>query len=70
MGIYEERPQPSMAESRRQCPLCGGSLEHDEDCELRSLPIEYAARLGLDKARAKVEALRFRLGDDGVDDDI
>jgi len=43
-----------MAPRRAQCPLCGGSLEHDEDCELRSLPIEYAARLGLAKALAKV----------------
>jgi len=34
-----------------QCPLCGGSYEHDKDCELSALPIPLVARLSLEEAR-------------------
>jgi hypothetical protein len=37
-----------------QCPACGGTEEHDEACELITLSIRRAHKLGLDRARAEV----------------
>ena len=52
---YEGHIAGSMAPMDAQCPLCDGVSEHDPDCELRTLPIPLAARLGPKKARREVK---------------
>jgi hypothetical protein len=38
-----------------KCPVCLGTYEHDQNCELKTLPIEVAYELGLERARLEVK---------------
>lgn len=51
----EEYTLGYMVAAESECPLCGGIYEHDEDCDLRTLPIALAAKLGLENARREVK---------------
>jgi len=44
-----------MTPGQRQCPLCGGTYEHDKDCELSALSIAEAAKLGLLMSRREIK---------------
>jgi hypothetical protein len=53
--VGDDRVPGDMRPQDPQCPSCGGTYEHDQDCELRELPILLADRLGLEEARRKVQ---------------
>ena len=55
MSHGPDLPQPYMVRMQPQCPSCGGTYEHDEDCDLRTPPIPLAANLGLEEARREVK---------------
>ncbi len=68
MGILER--SKLMAErgpvESLQCPLCGGSYEHDPNCPIANVPILIAASLGEERARAEAER-RAEMADYGKD---
>jgi hypothetical protein len=48
-------PATAMPPPDVQCPACDGIEEHDQNCELRTLPIPLAAHLGLERALLEVK---------------